>query len=78
MGERDRIRWNCRRGLLELDLLLEDFIERHLDQLDAQQLQMLEELLDYPDNDLLDLLMGRAELADTRCAPLLELMRARR
>ena len=78
MGERDRIRWNCRRGLLELDLILEDFIERHLDQLDAQQMKMLEELLNYPDNELLDLLRGRAALADARCAPLLDLMRARR
>lgn len=78
MGEMDRIRWNSRRGLLELDLILEGFLERHLDQLDPQRLEILEELLDYPDNDLLDLLMGRAELADSRCTPLLEMMRARR
>jgi succinate dehydrogenase flavin-adding protein (antitoxin of CptAB toxin-antitoxin module) len=39
---------------------------------------MLGELLDYPDNDLLDLLMGRAEPADSRCTPLLEMIRARR
>lgn len=76
MSDRDRIRWNCRRGLLELDLILEGFLERHLDQLDPQQLEILGELLDYPDNDLLDLLMGRAELVDLRCTPLLEMMRA--
>jgi len=76
MSELDRIRWNCRRGMLELDLMLEGFLERHLDRLDPRQLEMLEELLEYPDNDLLDLLMGRAELADARCAPLLEVMRA--
>jgi antitoxin CptB len=76
MSELDRIRWNCRRGMLELDLILEGFIERHLDQLDPRQLEILGELLDYPDNDLLDLLMGRAELTDLRCAPLLAMMRA--
>ena len=31
MAELDRIRWHCRRGLLELDLMLERFLERHLD-----------------------------------------------
>jgi antitoxin CptB len=78
MSELDRIRWNCRRGMLELDLILEGFLERHLDQLDSRQLEILDELLGYPDNDLLDLLMGRAELTDLRCAPMLEMMRAGR
>ncbi len=76
MRELDRIRWNCRRGLLELDLVLAAFIERHLDKLNPGQLKVLQELLDYPDNDLLDLVMGRAELADRRCQPLLDMMRA--
>ena len=76
MRELDRIRWNCRRGLLELDLVLAAFIERHLDKLNPGQLEVLQELLDYPDNDLLDLVMGRAELADRRCQPLLDMMRA--
>lgn len=76
MRELDRIRWNCRRGLLELDLVLAAFIERHLDKLNPGQLKVLQELLDYPENDLLDLVMGRAELADRRCQPLLDMMRA--
>lgn len=76
MGELDRIRWNCRRGLLELDLVLAVFLERHLDNLNPGQLEVLKELLDYPDNDLLDLVMCRAELADLRCQPLLDMMRS--
>jgi len=76
MGELDRIRWNCRRGLLELDLILAAFLERHLDKLNPEQLKLLKELLGYPDNDLLDLVMRRAELTDSRCQPLLDLMRA--
>lgn len=77
MSELDRIRWNCRRGLLELDLILEKFLERHLERLTPGELESLKELLDYPDNDLLDLVMCRAELACRRCRPLLELMRTR-
>ncbi len=61
MSDRDRIRWHCRRGLLELDLLLDRFVTRHLDALDAHQTDVFKELLAYEDNDLLDMVMGRAE-----------------
>jgi antitoxin CptB len=63
MGDLDRIRWRCRRGLLELDLLLKAFLDRRFDSLDADQRQRFNELLDQPDNDLLDLAMGRCEPA---------------
>ena len=76
MGESDRICWQCRRGMLELDLVLAAFVDRHLDRLDAQQLEIFKELLEQPDNDLLHLVMGRAEPADPRCMPVLELLRA--
>ncbi len=75
MSEADRIRWHCRRGLLELDLLLSAFVERHLDRLDARQVALFRELLELPDNDLLDLVMGTAEPADPRLGPVLELLR---
>lgn len=78
MSELDRIRWHCRRGLLELDLVLAGFLDRHLEALDAQQLENFRELLEYQDNDLLDLVMGRAELCDMRCQAVLDLLRADR
>jgi len=52
--ELNRLKWNCRRGLLELDLILERFLEKH-------NAQGLEELLELPDNDLLDIVMGRSD-----------------
>jgi antitoxin CptB len=76
MGDLDRIRWHCRRGLLELDLVLAAFLERHHDRLDAQEMKIFTELLEQPDNDLLDLVMGRAEPADPRCRAVLALMQA--
>ncbi|OGA51020.1 MAG: hypothetical protein A3F74_17270 [Betaproteobacteria bacterium RIFCSPLOWO2_12_FULL_62_58] len=76
MGDLDRIRWQCRRGLLELDLVLAAFLERQLDRLDAQQLEIFKELLEQPDNNLLDLVMGRVEPVDARCRSVLELMRS--
>lgn len=76
MSEVDRIRWHCRRGMLELDLILNGFVERHLGRLDPQQMEVFRDLLDQPDNDLLDLVMGRVEPAELRYKLVLELMRA--
>jgi antitoxin CptB len=61
MGDFDRVRWRCRRGLLELDLILARFLDRHYAGLDAGQRQAFDRLLEAPDNDLLDLAMGRVE-----------------
>jgi succinate dehydrogenase flavin-adding protein (antitoxin of CptAB toxin-antitoxin module) len=51
----NRLRWKCRRGLLELDLILEKFLEKHPAE------PGLTELLELPDNDLLDISMGRSD-----------------
>ncbi|OGA23345.1 MAG: hypothetical protein A3I02_10485 [Betaproteobacteria bacterium RIFCSPLOWO2_02_FULL_67_26] len=61
MGDVDRVRWRCRRGLLELDLVLGEFLERCYGGLDADGRRLFDELLEQPDNDLLDLAMGRSE-----------------
>jgi antitoxin CptB len=60
----DRLKWRSRRGLLELDLVFERFWKRTGDRLDDAQAAVLERLLQLPDNDLLDLVMGRAQAAD--------------
>lgn len=73
--ERDRIRWHCRRGLLELDLLLERFVALQLDRLSREQVEVFGELLLYEDNDLLDLVMARAEPLDARVNGVLALLR---
>ena len=71
-----RLRWRCRRGLLENDLILTRFLDRQGDALDADQLIALNMLLDLDDNDLWDFLSGRVECADRRLSPLVELLRA--
>ena len=75
MSEADRIRWQCRRGMLELDLVLAAFLDRYYLGLDGRQVELFKELLDQPDNELLDLVMGRAEPADARFDLLLERLR---
>ena len=59
--EWERIRWHCRRGLLEVDIVLERFLERHGGRLVGNELKTFKELLDLPDNDLWDLIVGREE-----------------
>lgn len=59
---RNRLYWNCRRGLLELDLVLQRFIPNLKDE-DARPLAAL---LDLPDNDLWDIIAGRSERYDAR------------
>jgi antitoxin CptB len=61
--DRRRLRWRARRGLLENDLLLGRFLDRHEADLDDVSRAALLELLELPDNELLDLLLARRELA---------------
>ena len=58
-----KLRWRCRRGLLENDLFIERFFERHAAQLTEDQAPGLLTLMDLADNDLLDLLLARQEPA---------------
>jgi antitoxin CptB len=57
-----KLKWRCRRGLLENDLFIERFFRRHEATLTVAQAQALLALMDLPDNDLLDLLFGRKPL----------------
>jgi antitoxin CptB len=56
-----KLRWRCRRGLLENDLFIERFFDRFASRLTVGQAKALGELMDLADNDLLDLLLRRKE-----------------
>ncbi len=56
-----KLRWRCRRGLLENDLLLERFFMKHAEAITESQAAGLRTLMDLADNDLLDLLLSRTE-----------------
>ena len=58
-----KLRWRCRRGLLENDLFIERFFERFATTLTVSQSLALGELMDLSDNDLLDLHLARQSLA---------------
>ena len=56
-----KLKWRCRRGLLENDLFIERFFGRYEKTLTTSQAQGLLALMDLGDNDLLDLLLRRVE-----------------
>ena len=75
-GNAGRLRWRCRRGLLELDLVFSRFLQRHFDTLDAQGLSALEELLRYEDTDLWEMVSGRRECEEPRLKGLIDTLRS--
>ena len=58
--DRNRLYWSCRRGLLELDIVLQRFLQGNLD-LKEEEMSSLKNLLDLPDNDLWDIVIGRSD-----------------
>jgi antitoxin CptB len=66
INERDlsKLRWRCRRGLLENDLFIEHFFDKYASNLTVKQAQGLTALMSLSDNDLLDLNLARKSLED--------------
>ena len=69
----NRLRWKCRRGLLELDLVLRDFVERRLEDEDVSELNAL---LDLEDNELWAIVSGRSDRFDARFGAIVARLRA--
>ncbi len=57
-----KLRWRCRRGLLENDIFIERFFKKFGASLTVKQVQGLNALMDLSDADLLDLHLGRKTL----------------
>ena len=68
--EARRLLWRCRRGMKELDVLLERFARRELPLASAGQRQTLARFLELPDPELVDYLLGQAIPADRELAQL--------
>jgi len=66
----NRLRWKCRRGLLELDLVLERYLAKNPGD------SHLTDLLDLPDNDLWEIISGRSDSYDVRFQDVVARLRA--
>jgi len=74
---RGRVRWQCRRALLELDLVFARFLERHFDRLTDDQLADLEDLLIVEDHDLWAMVNVSQPVAKDSWKEMVELLRER-
>ncbi|MCW9025597.1 MAG: succinate dehydrogenase assembly factor 2 [Gammaproteobacteria bacterium] len=54
-----RLKWQCRRGMLELDAMLQSYLDKRYSNADKKEKAAFEVLLNYPDQDLLEMLMER-------------------
>ena len=70
-----RLRWQCRRGMLELDLLLQGFLDREYPGLEETDQSLFGTLLDYPDQILYEWLMQRSIPTDGRLVHVIEKIR---
>ena len=76
MSEMSRLRWLCRRGMKELDVVLNRYLDQgYLSATDAEQAQF-RALLEMPDPDLYNLLLGRDATSDPECTRLLQELRS--
>ena len=64
MSEMSRLRWLCRRGMKELDVVLGAYLERHYAAAAAEEQARFRALLEMPDPDLYGLLLGRGSSGD--------------
>ena len=71
-----RLRWRCRRGMRELDRILEGFLDKGFAALTMDEKRSFAAFLDYPDPDLHAYLLGKAEPADPELANILHRIRA--
>lgn len=76
MTDRSRLRWLCRRGTKELDLLLVRFLDHAWDSAPPETQQAFQRLLDMQDPDLYALLTGRSETDDPALTDVVERIRA--
>ena len=72
----NRLKWHCRRSLLELDLVFDRFWERHEDDLDAQGEAALERLLELQDHELWALVVGREVTDDPHLMGMIKQLQA--
>lgn len=75
MKELERVRWRCRRGLLELDIVLGRFVDARYAVLDEMQQRAFDELLDMPDTQLWDMIAGRETPAQPAQREIMEWLR---
>lgn len=72
---KSRLRWHCRRGTKELDVLLGGFLERRFDELDESQQTAFTKLVEQPDPAIADWIWGRTPFPDGEIGGIIAMIR---
>lgn len=72
---KSKLAWQCRRGMLELDVILIPFLEKHFEQLQDSQQAVFAKLLEEADPDLYSWIMGYSECPDSDFAEIILLVK---
>ena len=75
MNDQSRLIWRCRRGIREMDLLLERFLQKYYSELSDEEKNIFDSMLDETDPDLMNWIMGRTEPENPAYRPLLAKLR---
>jgi len=75
MSAPGHLHWRCRRGMLEMDLLLGGFLDKHFSSLNAEQAAAFVVLADMEDLELWPLITGKKECADPLQAEIVAMLR---
>lgn len=73
--EKARLSWHCRRGMLELDLILQRFLDKGLGQLTDEELKSFDMLLSCTDPELFSWLMGHETPQDVELMKIVTIIR---
>ena len=75
MSEISRLRWLCRRGMKELDVVLSRYLDGNYANASERDQALFRQLLDMPDPELYNLLLGRSEVPDPECQRFVQQLR---
>ena len=75
MSDISRLRWLCRRGMKELDVLMTGYLDKFYQQSSDSDKNSFKFLLDKPDPELNDLLLGRQVSQDKNIQNLIRVIR---
>lgn len=73
---KSQLLWRCRRGMLELDLILEKFVKNHIDNMTEHQVNSFEFLLTSTDPELYAWLMNQEQPQDKELQQIVDFIRA--
>ena len=76
--KKERLLWRCRRGIKEMDIILQEFINVSYDQLNDEDKNAFSKLLDEQDLDILNWIMGKDKPANDRLANIINIIKTSR